>query len=516
MTPGADPVAEAFALLRAGQGQAARDLLEPAMKAGLDGAGARQVMGMILGSLGETQGAERELRAAIHMAPAHEGAAQALAQILNGQGRFDEAAQVFAALAQAAPDHAGAQFGLAAALYSAGREGEAEAAGRRAIDKGMDVLETWLFLGRLLNLQGRLDEAEEAYRTAVERDPLSTEAQRELAQLIWMRTADAAQASAVLDDAPPTAGLTAVKVKLLQDAGEETAAYAVAAQRALRDPSLLVLAARAALRIDPERADAHLTAAPEWVNAPARAKARIEVDLALGRARQAVERGEALQRAHPQDHYVTALLAAAWRLAGDPRYGELYDYGRLVRTYRIAPPEGWSDLGAYLADLERALDRVHGPLTHPIGQSLRHGSQTLRSLMDYEDPAIRAVFHAIDAPIRRHIEAIGEGAQAYEVAGAWSVRLNSQGFHTDHVHPEGWLSSAFYIRLPDALERGHEGWIKFGQPGTPTTPPLGPEHHVRPEPGLLVLFPSYMWHGTAPFTANETRLACAFDLARAP
>jgi Tfp pilus assembly protein PilF len=514
MTPGADPVAEAFALLRAGRGQAAREVLEPAMKAGLDGAGARHVMGMILGSLGETDAAEHELRAAIRLAPEHEGATQVLAHILNEQGRFDEAADAFAALARASPGHAGAEFGLAAALYSAGREGEAEAAGRRAIDKGMDRLETWLFLARLLNLQGRLEDAEAAYRSAVERDPLSAEAQRELAQLIWMRTADAAQASAVLDAAPPTAGLTAVKVKLLQDAGEEAAAYALAAERAARDPSLQVLAARAALRLDPARADAHLKAAPEWVNALARAKAQIEVDLALGRVEQAARRGEALREAHPRDHYVTALLAAAWRLAGDPRYGELYDYRRLVKTYRIAPPEGWSDLGAYLADLERALDGVHGLLTHPIGQSLRHGSQTMRSLMDYEDPAIRAFFSAIDAPIRRHIAAIGEGRQDYEVAGAWSVRLNSQGFHTDHVHPEGWLSSAFYVRLPEALDEGRPGWIKFGQPGTPTAPPLAPEHYLKPEPGLLVLFPSYMWHGTAPFTSHETRLTCAFDLVR--
>jgi tetratricopeptide (TPR) repeat protein len=514
MTPGADPVAEAMALLRAGRGQEARGVLEPAMKAGLDGAAARQVMGMILGSLDETQAAERELRAAIRLAPAHEGATQVLTHILNQQGRFDEAAQAFAALAQAAPDHAGAEFGLASALYSAGREAEAEGAGRRAIAKGMDRPESWLFLARLLNLQNRLDEAEEAYRSAVERDPLSAVAQRELAQLIWMRTADAAQASVVLDAAPPTAALTAVKVKLLQDAGEEAAAYALASDRAARDPSLLVLAARAALRIDPARADAHLKAAPTWINALARAKAEIEVDLALGRAEQAAQRGGALLRAHPQDHYVTALLAAAWRLAGDPRYGELYDYGRLVKTYRIAPPEGWSSLEAYLADLERALDGVHGLLTHPIVQSLRHGSQTMRSLLDYEDPAIRAFFSAIDAPIRRHIEAIGEGRQDYEVAGAWSVRLNSQGFHTDHVHPEGWLSSAFYVRLPDALERGHEGWIKFGQPGTPTAPPLAPEHYVRPEPGLLVLFPSHLWHGTAPFTSDDTRLTCAFDLIR--
>lgn len=37
------------------------------------------------------------------------------------------------------------------------------------------------------------------------------------------------------------------------------------------------------------------------------------------------------------------------------------------------------------------------------------------------------------------------------------------------------------------------------------------EHFVRPEPGLLVLFPSYLWHGTEPFTSDQARLTIAFD-----
>jgi hypothetical protein len=81
------------------------------------------------------------------------------------------------------------------------------------------------------------------------------------------------------------------------------------------------------------------------------------------------------------------------------------------------------------------------------------------------------------------------------------------------VHQEGWLSSACYIDLPPAVEaEGHQGWIKFGEPGAPTQPKLAPEHFVKPEPGLLVLFPSYMWHGTVPFSGEASRLTTAFDL----
>jgi tetratricopeptide (TPR) repeat protein len=506
-----DPLARATELFRAGHGQEAHDVLAPAMAAGRDDPDAHQLMGLILHSLGDLEGCERELRTVVRQRPGQELATHTLARMLAAQGRDDEAADAWRALTIAAPESAGAHYGLAAALYTLGREEESEAACLKAIACGMDRVEPWMVLGRLRDMQLRFGPAEEAYREAVARDPLSVEAQRELAQLIWMRTADVGKARALLDAAPPTADLTAVTVKLLQDTGEHAAAYALAAGRAERDSSLHLLAARAAVRADPALCDRHLARVPPWVNPRARAKGEIEADLALGRGAEAARRAETASVAHPADHYVTALKAAAWRMVGDLRLDALYDYGRLVRTYRIEPPDGWPTLEAYLADLERALERLHGPLTHPIGQSLRHGSQTQRSLLDYPDPEIKALFGAIDAPVRRHIAAIGEDG-GYAVSGAWSVRLNPGGHHLDHVHPEGWLSSAFYIRLPEA--KGREGWIKFGEPGTPTSPPLEPGHWVEPEPGLLVLFPSYMWHGTAPFSSQGTRLTCAFDLVR--
>jgi tetratricopeptide (TPR) repeat protein len=508
-----DPLGAAVALFRDGREREARALLAPALAAGLDTADAHQLMGLILHSLGDLAGCEAELRAVMRLAPTSELAAHTLGRMLLSQGRADEAVALHQGFVQVAPRQPGPEFNLAAALYTTGREDEAEAAARRAIAKGMDRIETWMFLARLQNLQGRLEDAEISYRAAVGHDPTSVEAQRELAQLIWMRTADAGKARAALDAAPPTAALTAVTVKLLQDTGDLAGAYALAAERAARDPSLHVLAGRTALRVNPALADRHLALAPPWVNALSRAKGEIEADLAMGRGAAAARRGEALQADHPQDLYVTALLAAAWRMTGDLRHGQLYDYSRMVRAYRIETPQGWATLEAYLADLERALDRLHAGLTHPVGQSVRHGSQTLRGLMDYPDPEIAAFFKAVEAPIRQHIAHMGEAGQDYGIAGSWSVRLNRQGFHTDHVHPEGWLSSAFYIRVPAST--AGEGWLKFGQPGTPCDPPLEAEYFLKPEPGMLVLFPSYMWHGTVPFSADETRLTCAFDVVRA-
>jgi hypothetical protein len=35
---------------------------------------------------------------------------------------------------------------------------------------------------------------------------------------------------------------------------------------------------------------------------------------------------------------------------------------------------------------------------------------------------------------------------------------------------------------------------------------------VRPEEGLLVLFPSYTWHGTEAFSSDAVRMSVAFDV----
>jgi len=166
---------------------------------------------------------------------------------------------------------------------------------------------------------------------------------------------------------------------------------------------------------------------------------------------------------------------------------------------------------------------LHISGVHPIGQSLRRGSQVE---LDFERPtnaALRAFPQAIERPIREYINAIGKGDDplrrrnlgAFRVRGGWSVRLRPNGFHVNHYHPEGWLSSACYIDLPSRIDRpGGEGWLQFGEPGFPTRPPLPAEYFLRPEPGLLALFPSYMWHGTVPFSgsAEEARLSIAFDV----
>ena len=81
------------------------------------------------------------------------------------------------------------------------------------------------------------------------------------------------------------------------------------------------------------------------------------------------------------------------------------------------------------------------------------------------------------------------------------------------MHSEGWISSAYYVEVPREVEdRGERsGWIKFGEPKF-EVPGAKPEKFVQPAAGKLVLFPSYMWHGTIPIHGDEPRMTIAFDV----
>jgi NAD(P)-dependent dehydrogenase (short-subunit alcohol dehydrogenase family) len=102
----------------------------------------------------------------------------------------------------------------------------------------------------------------------------------------------------------------------------------------------------------------------------------------------------------------------------------------------------------------------------------------------------------------------------FRFSASWSCRLKREGFHTNHVNPKGWISSCYYVSLPDVVKQnaGQQGWIKFGESNLRLGEQERIARTVQPEEGLLVLFPSYMFHGTVPFESQQARTTIAFDV----
>jgi tetratricopeptide (TPR) repeat protein len=522
-----------------------------------------------LGRAGRLAEAERAYRGVLAQAPDCVQAAAPLARLLTAGGRAAEAEVVvrpftqgeaawhealsaraaalkaldrkaesladYARAAQLNPTSGVAAHNVASGLGDAGRDREAAAEAERAFSLGLDAPETWLVYGRALQGLRRFEEAQTAFRTAVTKRPGYADALRDQGQLIWMRSGDAALAlapiNAALDAArsQPALGpvLSGVKIRLLNHiAGEEEAlAFAQAALAAAPgDPRLALETATLSLSVAPERSrDLCASVLARSPRDQSARRAMAHAHLALGEASAAAQIAEQLLVENPIDQEAAAALATARRLAGDERYRDLWDYGALVRAQTIDTPRGWSTLDAYLGDLRVALADLHALQAHPVEQSVRGGTQTSQNLLASEHPAIRAFFEAIEGPIGAYRAAVGIGDDMFRgrnrgghrVLGAWSVRLRPGGFHVDHIHPQGWISSACYIDVPQALGAGEDdraGWLRFGAPPIPTRPTLEAEHFVRPQPGLLALFPSYMWHGTVPFGGDQVRTTIAFDV----
>ena len=205
----------------------------------------------------------------------------------------------------------------------------------------------------------------------------------------------------------------------------------------------------------------------------------------------------------------------AWRLVGDRRAAWL-SRDSLVKVIDLGP-----DMPSHeaLGTLLRGLHRTAGQY---FDQSVRGGTQTDGPLFSRIEPEIQAVRRAVVAAVELYCAELPPPDfdhptlgvprdRRVRFSGSWSVRLLDGGRHANHVHPRGWISSALYVALPVSLV-DQDGWLTLGQPQPSLGLDLPASRAIRPAVARLILFPSWMWHGTIPFAAGE-RLTIAFDVA---
>jgi len=467
------------------------------------------------GALNEAEAACRQALAATNGRDPN--AWTALGVVMREQQRPAESEAAYRQALALSPGHVLAHHNLGALLSHLERAEEALAALERAQALGLTAPELHINRGRALAQLYRLEEAERAYSQAVALRPGDVSAQSNLASLRYMR-GDPKFARDIVAAAvagPQDFQLQLLLADLLRRAGDLSGAEillrgllkSTAAPPKVRAALAIVLRESGRLKEAEALAMEAATAAPQDVSI---IENLVAIELALGRPEEALPfiRTQLLREPHEQRWI--AYQATAARQLGDPLYESLYDYDRFVRAYELEPPAGWSTMTEFNAALVETLGARHLFATHPLDQSLRNGSQTARSLTTDGDPVIQALLSAFAGPIESYRAALGNDAT--HLKGCWSVALRRDGFHVNHIHPQGWISSAYYVAVPEEVRdvSAKSGWIKFGEPSF-TLAGVGAAHFVQPRAGRLVLFPSYMWHGTNPIRGAEPRLTVAFD-----
>lgn len=380
-----------------------------------------------------------------------------------------------------------------------------------------------------LTQEDRFDEAEAEYAKAIEIDPTHPNGQIGLAKLRYMRgdplfARDLVAAASANRDNPMLQLQFAYVLRLTGDlSGSELLLRDLIARHgpAPEFRTALSTVLHEAGRLEEAKVEA-FAAVKERPDDPLFLENLVAALLALGEADQAMPIIRAERALRPLDYTWIAHEATAARLLEDPVYQKHYDYERLVGVYDLEAPSSFGSMAELNAALEESLKQQHKLERQPFDQSLRAGTQTMGNLLAATDPAIRATLEAFLEPIADYRAKLGRAEDhplsvrnrgATRLATCWSVQLKAEGFHVNHIHPEGWLSSAYYVSVPGEVDDAEQqsGWIKFGEPPLPV-PGAGPDLIVQPRPGRLVLFPSYMWHGTTAIHGAEPRITMAFDV----
>ena len=501
------------------------------------------------------------LREAVRLAPGFPDAWYALGSALHRAGRLEEAEQAFQELLRIAPAHVAAKLALGGVLIDAKRPTEAEIPLRRAVtepapprlkaalhtnlglalrrqrkdeealanyDSAMrlDPAQHGLDIHRAEAMQNlaRYEDAIAAYRAALAREPLNPQVHRLYNDLLYRlnRTDEYLKS---YDRVPRQRDLQLGKALFLSQDGRGEEAHAIYRGLLISDPSDKIAAAGAAKTlVAAKRYDEAAKTLEPVLGADAVLFSRAaEIALLRGDPQKALalcRQGLAINR---YDQNCLATISAAFRMMEDERDEALNDYDNLIQVFDLEAPEGFSRMEDFNAELCTALDHMHPKTREYINQSLRGGTQTPDHIFGAGHVLVERLKERIADALRRYIAALRESdthpflsrrSHRFQYAGSWSSRLKDCGFHVNHIHPEGWISSCYYVGVPDAVKdaRAREGWIKFGEPGLDLMLKNPIRRAIQPVPGRLVLFPSYMWHGTIPFHDAVARTTIAFDV----
>ena len=489
--------------------------------------------GNILVPLNRDFNAIEAYKTALEIAPNYLQPAIGLGQIYLSRKNPIAAADVFQSALAHTPDHPVLLKGLLFALKDA-----------QQFDIATDLLkkmppsaDTALAAGQIAIARQQKPVAEANFVRALSYPPSSIAAFRNLVQMRWTDKDGGEDGAAKLietfvSDNPDAGAFYLYGAELLSEMGRYDAALDLITRAEVKFGEITdTQCVRAKVLIEAERgAEAFDYANKALQSRPGDLAIMAQYTrgaLMSGQAALALEAAKAAQRMQRKNQFWVAAEATALRALGrEEAYTRLYNYD-FVKAYDLTPPPEYDTLAEFLEKLKAALMTRHNHKAYPLGQSLRGGTQTSTDLRFARDRVIQDFFQALAAPINSYIAAMpedkthplfGRRRKAFRLTGAWSVHLKGEGFHVNHVHPEGWISSAFYVDVPKdiAKRKDKAGWIAFGKP--PFTVPgpngksLGAAHMVAPAAGRLVLFPSYMWHGTVPLPEGDvSRLTLPFD-----
>lgn len=490
-------IARAGDALAAGDGETALAIAKQALVRDPQDPDALTLTGAALARRGDPVEAKNILETALAFVPDHVPALLELGLIQERMGTFKDAETQFRAVLAAAPGHPEARFRLGNVAKAEGRLTAALDAYDRVLAREPEHVDALVNKGAVLAELGRPLDARATYEQALKVSPKHADARYNLG-VLFQETGDPEAAleiyNQLIAETPDQGGAKVNRVYALKEVGRLDDAIAAAETLIQEMPDYDKL----------------------FVNLG-------DLYLESGAPEKALSLADAYLDRHPANTSMLAFKAIALAGSDPTKAMALLDLDRLVRPFPLPTPDGFESV----ADFNRALAqhvRTHPSLMpSPKSHATRAGRHSGELLTEPKGP-VAGLEAAIMSLVDRYRDEVPvdpdhpwtERRPNRLGLSIWGVVMEDGGHQVPHIHPSAWLSGVYYPEVParvKANDPDHVGWIEFGRSpddfhGT------GPDilRLIKPEEGLIILFPSYLYHRTVPLDGGAERVSVAFDV----
>jgi uncharacterized protein (TIGR02466 family) len=159
-----------------------------------------------------------------------------------------------------------------------------------------------------------------------------------------------------------------------------------------------------------------------------------------------------------------------------------------------------------------------------VGRSNVGGWHGRPDLLERPESEVAALGAWIGWAIRRMTDAAAAPGRfdGTVSAWAWASICRAGAYHAPHVHPDSAWSGVYYVDPGDAAtpDQPLSGVLELLDPRagvelvTAPGDPYGEPFRIRPEAGLMVVFPSWLHHWVHPYVGAAPRIAISFNVAR--
>ena len=196
---------------------------------------------------------------------------------------------------------------------------------------------------------------------------------------------------------------------------------------------------------------------------------------------------------------------------------QLVDIHQHVSIAHFEPPAGFGGLEAFNAEIAKAiLNDPPTPTKRKEGVNIEYDQEMDRNV------AFLALREFVTGQIEAYLDRFDETGldqvmpprpEAGMLLCANTV-LRGDGANGQHIHKRGYVSSVYYVSVPETDPGDIRGSLLLG----PCDRYSGGHvacwgaRHIKPQPGMLVIFPSHHFHDVVPTRSQEVRISIPADL----